>query len=124
MSDQTANQNNNSNWVGMLAIALVILALLGYYGLANESIAVRLGVLFGGIAIAIAMVALTSNGKRFIAYAKDSWNEVKKVVWPTRKESTQMTLIVFAFVAIMSLFLWGADKLIEWIVFSLFLGWK
>ncbi len=124
MSDQTANQNNNSNWVGMLAIALVILALLGYYGLANENIAVRLGVLFGGIAIAIAMVALTSNGKRFIAYSKDSWNEVKKVVWPTRKETTQMTLIVFAFVAIMSLFLWGADKLIEWIVFSVFLGWK
>jgi preprotein translocase subunit SecE len=124
MSDQTANQNNNSNWVGMLAIALVILALLGYYGLANEGTALRLGVLFGGIAIAIAMVALTSNGKRFIAYAKDSWNEVKKVVWPTRKESTQMTLIVFAFVAVMSLFLWGADKLIEWIVFSVFLGWK
>jgi preprotein translocase subunit SecE len=108
----------------MLAIALVILALLGYYGLANEGTALRLGVLFGGIAIAIAMVALTSNGKRFIAYAKDSWNEVKKVVWPTRKESTQMTLIVFAFVAVMSLFLWGADKLIEWIVFSVFLGWK
>ena len=124
MSDQTANQNNNSNWVGMLAIALVILALLGYYGLANEGMALRLGVLFGGIAIAIAMVALTSNGKRFIAYAKDSWNEVKKVVWPTRKESTQMTLIVFAFVAVMSLFLWSADKLIEWIVFSVFLGWK
>lgn len=124
MSDQTANQNNASNWVGMLAIALVVLALLGYYGLANESMAIRLGVLLGGILIAIGMVALTSNGKRFVAYAKDSWNEVRKVVWPTRKESTQMTMIVFAFVAIMSLFLWGADKLIEWIVFSVFLGWK
>lgn len=124
MSDQTANQNNASNWVGMLAIALVVLALLGYYGLANESMAIRLGVLLGGILVAVAMVALTSNGKRFVAYAKDSWNEVRKVVWPTRKESTQMTMIVFAFVAIMSLFLWGADKLIEWIVFSVFLGWK
>jgi preprotein translocase subunit SecE len=124
MSDQAANQNNNSNWVGMFAIALVILALLGYYGLANESMVLRLGVLLGGISIAVAMVALTSNGKRFIAYAKDSRNEVKKVVWPTRKESTQMTLIVFAFVAVMSLFLWSADKLIEWIVFSVFLGWK
>ena len=60
----------------------------------------------------------------FIAYAKDSWYEVKKVVWPTRKETTQMTLVVFGFVVIMSLFLWIADKLIEWLVFSVFLGWK
>jgi preprotein translocase subunit SecE len=102
----------------------VVLALLGYYGLASESMVVRLSVLLGGILIAIGMVALSSNGKRFISYSKDSWNEVRKVVWPTRKESGQMTLIVFAFVAIMSIFLWTSDKLIEWIVFSVFLGWK
>ena len=84
----------------------------------------RLGVLFGGIASAVALIAITPNGKKFIAYAKDSINEVKKVVWPSRKETTQMTLIVFAFVAIMAIFLWSADKIIEWIIFSVFLGWK
>ena len=83
---------------------------------------VRLSVLFGGIIVAIGLVAITSNGKRFIAYTKDSWNEVRKVVWPTRKESTQMTLIVFAFVAIMSIFLWSADKIFEWLIYSVFLG--
>lgn len=123
MSEHHA-QTNNSTWVAVLAGLLVVGALLGYYGLANESMAVRLGVLLGGILIALVMVAVTSNGKRFISYAKDSWNEVRKVVWPTRKETTQMTLIVFAFVAIMSIFLWSADKLIEWLIFSVFLGWK
>jgi len=46
------------------------------------------------------------------------------VVWPTRKESTQMTLIVFGFVAIMAIFLWSTDKIAEWLIFSVFLGWK
>ena len=85
---------------------------------------VRLSVLIGGIAIAVALVAVTPSGKRFIAYAKDSFNEVKKVVWPSRKETTQMTLIVFAFVVVMAIFLWSADKIIEWLIFAVFLGWK
>ena len=68
--------------------------------------------------------SFSSDGKRFIAYAKESVAEAKKVVWPSRKETTQMTLIVFAFVVVMALFLWAADKLIEWLVFSVFLGWK
>ena len=74
--------------------------------------------------VAIGLVAVTPNGRKFIAYAKDSINEVKKVVWPSRKESTQMTLIVFAFVAVMAIFLWSADKIIEWLIFAVFLGWK
>ena len=95
-----------------------------YYTLIDQSLLVRLGVLFGGIAAAVIIVAISPDGRRFIVYAKDSWYEVKKVVWPTRKETTQMTLVVFGFVLIMSLFLWIADKLIEWLVFSVLLGWK
>jgi preprotein translocase subunit SecE len=113
-----------SNWVVGAAIFLVLGALVGYYGLVNQALVIRLGVLLGGFALAIGLLAITSSGKKFIAYAKDSINETKKVVWPTRKESTQMTLIVFAFVAVMAIFLWSADKIIEWIIFSVFLGWK
>ncbi|SMC80151.1 preprotein translocase subunit SecE [Polynucleobacter kasalickyi] len=113
-----------SNWVVGAAIFLVLGALVGYYGLVNQGTVIRLGVLLGGFALAIGLLAITSSGKKFIAYAKDSINETKKVVWPTRKESTQMTLIVFAFVAVMAIFLWSADKIIEWIIFSVFLGWK
>jgi preprotein translocase SecE subunit len=49
------------------------------------------------------------------AFGRDSWREVKKVVWPTRKEAIQMTAYVFAFVAIMSIFLWLTDKTLEWV---------
>jgi preprotein translocase subunit SecE len=126
MSEQKnlSNEVVESNWVVGVAILLVLGALVGYYGLVNESLAIRLGALLGGIGLAIGLLAITSSGKKFIAYAKDSINETKKVVWPTRKESTQMTLIVFAFVAVMAIFLWSADKIIEWIIFSVLLGWK
>jgi len=50
--------------------------------------------------------------------------EVKKVVWPTRKEALQMTAYVFAFVVVMALFLWLTDKTLEWVLYDLILGWK
>ncbi len=126
MSEQKnlTNETNESNWVAGVSIGLILLSLIGYYGLATQPILIRLGVLIGGIVVAIGLVAVTPNGRKFIAYAKDSINEVKKVVWPSRKESTQMTLIVFAFVAVMAIFLWSADKIIEWLIFAVFLGWK
>jgi len=125
MSQHTeSNTEQRSSWVSGLAVLIVVAALVLYYTLADQSLLLRLAVLFGGIATAVLIVAISPDGRRFIAYSKDSWYEVKKVVWPTRKETSQMTLVVFGFVLIMSLFLWFADKLIEWLVFSVFLGWK
>jgi len=125
MSQQTIeNSEQKSSWVSLLAVAIVIVALVLYYTLIDQGYWIRLGALLGGIILAVIIVALSPDGRRFIAYSKDSWAEVKKVVWPTRKESSQMTLVVFGFVVIMSLFLWLVDKLVEWLVFSIFLGWK
>jgi len=50
--------------------------------------------------------------------------EVKKVVWPTRKEAGQMTGYVFAFVFVMALFMWLTDKTLEWVLYDLILGWR
>jgi preprotein translocase subunit SecE len=126
MSEQKnlTKETGESNLVPGISITLILASLIGYYGLATQPTMIRLGVLIGGLAIAIGLVAVTPNGKRFISYAKDSVNEVKKVVWPSRKETTQMTLVVFAFVVVMAIFLWGVDKIIEWLIFSVFLGWK
>jgi preprotein translocase subunit SecE len=125
MSQQTIdNSEQKSGWVSLLAVAIVIAALVLYYTLIDQGYWVRLAALLGGIALAIILMAFSADGKRFIAYSKDSWLEVKKVVWPTRQESTRMTLVVFGFVLIMALFLWLIDKLVEWLVFSIFLGWK
>jgi preprotein translocase subunit SecE len=124
MSQTTFEQENKTNWMLILAGLIVVLALVAYYALASEGTLVRLAALLGGIAVGVGIAAVSGDGKRFLAYAKESVSEVKKVVWPSRKEATQMTLVVFAFVVIMALFLWTADKLIEWLVFSVFLGWK
>jgi len=64
------------------------------------------------------------HGRQLIAFGQDSVREVKKVVWPTRQETTQMTLYVFAFVVVMSLFLWLTDKTLEWVLYGLILGWR
>ena len=69
-------------------------------------------------------VFCSAPGKGFIAFAKDSYKEVRKVVWPTRKEALQTTLVVFGFVFVMAMFLWISDKSIEWAIFSVILGWK
>ncbi|MBM3348909.1 preprotein translocase subunit SecE [Polynucleobacter acidiphobus] len=125
MSQQTIDSSEQkSGWVSLVAVAIVIAALVLYYTLIDQGYWVRLGALLGGIALAVILMAFSADGKRFIAYSKDSWLEVKKVVWPTRQESTRMTLVVFGFVLIMALFLWLIDKLVEWLVFSIFLGWK
>ena len=60
-----------------------------------------LSALIAGVAVGL----LSAPGKGFIAFAKESYKEVRKVVWPTRKEATQTTLVVFAFVLIMAMFL-------------------
>jgi preprotein translocase subunit SecE len=67
---------------------------------------------------------LSSSGKGFIVFAKEAYREVRKVVWPTRKEAAQTTLVVFGFVLLMAVYLWLSDKTIEWAIFSAILGWK
>jgi preprotein translocase subunit SecE len=79
---------------------------------------------FGRILVPTEEVVELKNGKQLIAFGRDSWREVKKVVWPTRKEAIQMTAYVFGFVVIMSIFLWLTDKTLEWVFFDLILGWR
>ena len=53
--------------------------------------------------------------RKFAAFARESWEEAKRVVWPTRKETLQTTGVVFAFVFVMAIFLWGVDATLLWI---------
>lgn len=107
-----------------LAIAIMVLGVVGFYVLDQQPTVVRVGSVLLGI-IAGALVAWTSGpGQRFFAFAKDSWSEAGRVVWPTRKETTQMTLIVFAFVVVMAIFLWLVDQGLQWFLYDLLLGWK
>ena len=106
------------------AVALVIAALAGFYLLGKQGQVVQWGVLVLGLAAAVVVFFTAESGKEFVAFGRDSWKEVKKVVWPTRKEAIQMTLYVIAFSAVMALFLWLTDKTLEWVFYDLVLGWK
>jgi preprotein translocase subunit SecE len=106
------------------AVALVIAAVAGFYLLGKQGQIAQWGALLVGLAAAFVVFMTSESGKEFVAFGRDSWKEVKKVVWPTRKEATQMTLYVIAFCAVMALFLWLTDKTLEWVFYDLILGWK
>jgi len=109
-----------------LAVAglLVIGAVVAFYALGKQDQWVRILALLGLLVVAVGTFFTSESGKQLIAYGQDSVKEVKKVVWPTRKEATQMTMYVFAFVFVMALFLWITDKTLEWTLYDLILGWK
>jgi preprotein translocase subunit SecE len=109
-----------------LAVAgvLVVGAVVAFYALNKQDQWVRVIALLGLMAVAVGIFFTSESGKQLIAYGQDSAKEVKKVVWPTRKEATQMTMYVFAFVFVMALFLWLTDKTMEWVLYDLILGWK
>jgi len=106
------------------AIALVIAAIAGFYVLGKQGQVAQWGVLLAGLVLAVVVFATSESGKQLVAFGRDSWKEVKKVVWPTRKEAIQMTGYVIAFCAVMAIFLWTTDKTLEWLLYDLVLGWK
>jgi len=85
---------------------------------------VRVGSFLGGLLLA-ALIAWTSEpGRRTLGFARESYGEVRRVVWPTRKETIQMTGVVFAFAVVMAIFLWLVDWLLESTLYGLLLGWR
>ena len=104
--------------------ALVVAAIAGFYLLSKQGPLAQWGVLIVGLVAAVGVFLVSEPGKQFVGFARDAWREVKKVVWPTRKETVQMTAYVFVFVVIMALFLWLTDKTLEWVLYDLILGWR
>lgn len=107
-----------------LAVCAAIAGVVGFYVLSDKATPVRAGALVAGLIVAVALAWTSVSGQSFINFAKESIRETKKVVWPTRKEALQMTAIVFVFVLVMAIFLWGTDKLLEFLLYDIILGWK
>jgi preprotein translocase subunit SecE len=107
-----------------VAVLLVVGAIVAFYALDKQGLWLRVGALLLLLAAAVATFFVSEPGKQLIGFGRDSVKEVKKVVWPTRKEAMQMTGYVFAFVFVMALFLWLTDKTLEWVLYDLILGWR
>ena len=109
----------------ILAVLVIIAGVVSFSVLENQLAApVRIVIFILSLFIAAGIAAISEPGRRFWGFAQESYYEVRKVVWPTRKETIQMTGIVFAFVAVMGIFLWLLDKSLEWVLYSIVLGWK
>jgi preprotein translocase subunit SecE len=120
---QTVNTNADKAKLAAAA-ALVISALAAFYLLGKQGQIAQWGALIVGLAAAVSVFFMSELGRQLLAFGRDSWREVKKVVWPARKEAIQMTAYVFVFVLVMAVFLWLTDKTLEWLFYDLILGWK
>jgi len=109
----------------LVAAALLLVGgIVAFYALGQKDLWLRVIVLLVLLAGAVAVFFTAESGKQLIAFGRDSVKEVKKVVWPTRKEAIQMTGYVFAFVIVMAVFMFTTDKTLEWVLYDLILGWK
>ncbi|HMU90976.1 MAG: preprotein translocase subunit SecE [Pseudomonadales bacterium] len=116
-----ASSNSESGALDKLKWGVVVLlALVAVVG--NQYYAEQFAVIYRAMVLVVvgavaAVIALqTDQGKRFIAFAKESRVEIRKVVWPTRQETQQTTLVVVAIVLIAALILWALDSLLGWLV--------
>ncbi len=91
------------------AVAILAIGIGGFYYLDDQSQWVRVLSVVAGAVLAAVVASQSAAGKAFWEFAKDARVELRKVVWPTRKETVQVTLIVIALVVMVAVFLWVVD---------------
>jgi preprotein translocase subunit SecE len=117
MNASTESEGSNLDGLKWLLVVVLLVAAVGgniYY--ADQSLLYRVLGIVVLASIAAFIGIQTTQGSAFWKLAKEARTEIRKVVWPSRQESTQTTLIVLAFVLLMSLILWGLDALLGWLV--------
>lgn len=97
-----------------LAILIAVAGVLAFTFLSDESLGVRLAALFGGLILACVVGYFSPTGKSFIGYYRSSYDELRRVVWPTRKETINTTGLVMAFVVAVAFYLFVVDMFVEW----------
>ena len=99
-----------------IAALIAVGGMVAFYALIDrQPLVVRILVLLGLWGAAVGVMWFTQSGRTFLAFARESWEEAKRVVWPTRKETLQTTGVVFIFVFTMALFMWIVDTGLLWI---------
>ncbi len=101
------------------ALLLVIAATTAFYVFPEQSAVLRVIGILIAVAAAAAIMLQTEKGRQIWAFLQGSQIEVRKVVWPTREETVQTTLIVIGMVIIIALILWGLDAFLGWAIGSI-----
>lgn len=100
----------------VLALLLVAAGVAGFYLLAEQALVLRILAVLAGVAAAVAVLMTTAIGQDSLAFTREAVIETRKVVWPSRKETIQTTVAVFALVLVMAIFLWIVDIGFLWMV--------
>ncbi|GAB3021209.1 preprotein translocase subunit SecE [Bowmanella dokdonensis] len=109
-TENTSGAMDSVKWI--LVIGLLVAAIAGNYVYEELSVLIRAVSVVALVVVAGLIAANTEKGARFLNFAKESRMEVRKVVWPTRQEATQTTLIVLAATVVVALVLWGLDGIL------------
>ena len=100
----------------IIAAAVIIGGLYSYYYYEFEvALPLRVLMVLGGAGEGIAIGMTSTQGQRLWHFIQGSRVEIRKVVWPTRQETTQTAIAVFVFTLIMALFFWGLDSILLWL---------
>ncbi len=109
--------------VKLIIAGLIVVAGIAAYYLFDEWLQIaRIGVVVAAVILAMLVIASSQMGRNILNFASKARSEGSKVVWPTRKEATQITIIVLIGVLVTGIFIWLADTAIFWAVYDLILG--
>ena len=103
----------------LAAAGLLVGGLYGYYYYIELSQPLRVLMVLGGLAAGFGLGMTSTQGRRLWAFVQGSRIEIRKVVWPTKQETTQTAIAVFVCTLIMALFFWGLDSFLLWLTRSL-----
>ncbi len=113
MATNTETQGSFLDTIKLVLALLVLLAgIVGFYYFADQPLLYKVLGILAAVIIAIGIAMTTVKGKTLVGFLGLSRTEVRKMVWPTRAETMQTTLIVFIFVVILAIFLWFVDMLL------------
>src|SRR5690606_42092866 len=103
----------------LVAGALVLGGLFAYYYYPAWPLPVRVLCVLGGTIAGVGVGLTSTQGRRLWAFIQGSRIEIRKVVWPTREETTQTAIAVFVFTLVMAVFFWGLDAFLLWVTKTL-----
>ncbi len=106
--------------IKLLASATILVSgLFAYYYYIEMSLPLRVLCVLGAVVVGIGVAMTSIQGKRLFTFIQGSRIEIRKVVWPTKQETTQTAIAVFIFTLLLALFFWGLDSLLLWLTRTL-----
>ena len=103
----------------LVAAGVLVGGLYVYYYLLEWSLPLRVLLVLGGLIVGVTIAMTSTQGQRLWAFIQGSRVEIRKVVWPTKQETTQTAIAVFVFTLVMALFFWGLDSFLLWLTRTL-----